>query len=253
MPWGGGVTGALGRDEGAGLLPPLAAERPPVAATERPELRRPALVGVLLKVVVAVVRLGELVGRLGLVDRRELLGRRELALDAWGAGLLWRRSTVFTAGWAGSGLAGSALTGSGLSGDELAREGLTAGSGLGGSLNSGAMVAKALLAAAGVAAGTFTPAAAESSVAATLELAALALGMEADSLGPPMLLRPADSLVELPLELAPSEGSEGASLLGGGLAMARGSDAVIRKQGGRAKAANDSAVGLPTIDDAGDG
>jgi hypothetical protein len=77
-------------EEGAGLLPPLAAERPPVAATERPELRRPALVGVLLKVLVAVVRMGELVDR------------RELALAAWGAGLLWRRSTVFGAGLAGS-------------------------------------------------------------------------------------------------------------------------------------------------------
>ena len=83
MPWGGGVTGALGSEEGAGLLPPL-------AATERPELRRPALVGVLLKVLVAVVRMGELVDR------------RELALAAWGAGLLWRRSTVFGAGLAGS-------------------------------------------------------------------------------------------------------------------------------------------------------
>ena len=113
------------------------------------------------------------------------------------------------------------------------------------------MAAKALLAAAGVAAAALTPAAAESSVAA--ELVALALGVEADSLDPPMLLRPADSPMELPVELAPSEGSEGASLLGGGLAMARGSDAVIRKQGGRAKAASDSAVGLPAIDDAGDG
>jgi hypothetical protein len=110
------------------------------------------------------------------------------------------------------------------------------------------MAAKALLAAAGVAAAALTPAAAESSVAAEL----VALGVEADSLGPPMLLRPADSPMELPVELAPSEGSEGASLLGGGLAMARGSDAVIRKQGGRAKAASDSAVGLPAIDDAGD-
>jgi hypothetical protein len=215
-------------EEGAGLLPPLAAERPPVAATERPELRRPALVGVLLKVLVAVVRMGELVDR------------RELALAAWGAGLLWRRSTVF-----GAGLAGSALAG-----DGLARVVLTAGSGLAGSWITGAMAAKALLAAAGVAAAALTPAAAESSVAA--ELVALALGVEADSLGPPMLLRPADSPMELPVELAPSEGSEGASLLGGGLAMARGSDAVIRKQGGRAKAASDSAVGLPAIDDAGD-
>ena len=215
-------------EEGAGLLPPLAAERPPVAATERPELRRPALVGVLLKVLVAVVRIGELVDR------------RELALAAWGAGLLWRRSTVF-----GAGLAGSALAG-----DGLARVVLTAGSGLAGSWITGAMAAKALLAAAGVAAAALTPAAAESSVAA--ELVALALGVEADSLGPPMLLRPADSPMELPVELAPSEGSEGASLLGGGLAMARGSDAVIRKQGGRAKAASDSAVGLPAIDDAGD-
>jgi hypothetical protein len=228
MPWGGGVTGALVSEEGAGLLPPLAAERPPVAATERPELRRPALVGVLLKVLVAVVRIGELVDR------------RELALAAWGAGLLWRRSTVF-----GAGLAGSALAG-----DGLARVVLTAGSGLTGSWITGAMAAKALLAAAGVAAAALTPAAAESSVAA--ELVALALGVEADSLGPPMLLRPADSPMELPVELAPSEGSEGASLLGGGLAMARGSDAVIRKQGGRAKAASDSAVGLPAIDDAGD-
>ena len=59
--------------------------------------------------------------------------------------------------------------------------------------------------------------------------------------------------MELPLELAPSEGSEGASLLGGKLTMARESDAVIRKQGGRAKAASDSAVGLPAVDDPGDG
>jgi hypothetical protein len=239
MPWGGGVTGALGREEGAGVLPPLAAERPPVAATERPELRRPALVGVLLKVVVAVVRMGELVGR------------RELAVAAWGARLLWRRSTVFAAGWAGSGVAGSALTGSALAGDGIAREELISGSGLAGAWITGAMVAEALLATAGVAAAALTPAAAESSAAA--ELVALALGVEADSLGPPMLLRPADSPKELPLELAPSEGSEGASLLGGGLAMAKGSYAVIRKQGGRAKAASDSAVGLPAVDDPGDG
>ena len=239
MPWGGGVTGALGREEGAGLLPPLAAERPPVAATERPELRRPALVGVLLKVVVAVVRMGELVDR------------RELALAAWGARLLWRRSTVFGAGLAGSALAGSALASSALAGDGLARLLMTAGSGLTGSLITGAPATKALLAAAGVAAAALTPAAGKSSVAA--ELVALALGVEADSLGPPMLLRPADSPMELPVELAPSEGSEGASLLGGGLAMARGSDAVIRKQGGRAKAASDSAVGLPAVDDPGDG
>ena len=129
MPWGGGVTGALGSEEGAGLLPPLAAERPPVAATERPELRRPALVGVLLKVVVAEVRVGELVdrlelvGRLELVDRLALAGRRELALAARGAGLLKRRSTGFGAGWAGSALAG----------DGVARVVLTAGSGLAGS------------------------------------------------------------------------------------------------------------------------
>ena len=239
MPWGGGVTGALGREEGAGLLPPLAAERPPVAATERPELRRPALVGVLLKVVVAVVRMGELVDR------------RELALAAWGARLLWRRSTVFGAGLAGSALAGSALASSALAGDGLARLLMTAGSGLTGSLITGAPAAKALLAAAGVAAAALTPAADKSSVAA--ELVALALGVEADSLGPPMLLRPADSPMELPVELAPSEGSEGASLLGEGLTMARGSDAVIRKQGGRAKAASDSAVGLPAVDDPGDG
>jgi hypothetical protein len=239
MPWGGGVTGALGREEGAGLLPPLAAERPPVAATERPELRRPALVGVLLKVVVAVVRMGELVDR------------RELALAAWGARLLWRRSTVFGAGLAGSALAGSALASSALAGDGLARLVVTAGSGLTGSLITGAPAAKALLAAAGVAAAALTPAADKSSVAA--ELVALALGVEADSLGPPMLLRPADSPMELPVVLAPSEGSEGASLLGEGLTMARGSDAVIRKQGGRAKAASDSAVGLPAVDDPGDG
>ncbi len=239
MPWGGGVTGALGREEGAGLLPPLAAERPPVAATERPELRRPARVGVLLMVVVAVVRMGELVDR------------RELALAACGARLLWRRSTVFGAGLAGSALAGSALASSALAGDGLARLVVTAGSGLTGSLITGAPAAKALLAAAGVAAAAFTPAAGKTSVAA--ELVALALGVEADSLGPPMLLRPADSPMELPLELAPSEGSEGASLLGGKLTMARGSDAVIRKQGGRAKAASDSAVGLPAVDDPGDG
>ena len=244
MPWGGGVTGELGRDEGAGLLPPLAAERPPVAATERPELRRPALVGVLLKVLVAVVRMGELVDR------------RELALAAWGARLLWRRSTAFGAGLAGSALAGSALAGSAmassaLAGDGFARLVVTAGSGMTGSLITGAPAAKALLAAAGVAAASLTPAAAESSAAA--ELVALALGVEADSLCPPMLLRPADSPMELPLELAPSEGSEGASLLGGKLTMARGSDAVKRKQGGRAKAASDSAVGLPAIDDASDG
>ena len=215
-------------------MPPLAAERPPVAATERPELRRPALVGVLLKVVVAVVRMGELVAR------------RELALAAWGARLLWRRSTVFATGWAGSGLVGSALAG-----DGVAKAGLTSGSGLAGAWISGAMVSKAVLAAAGLAATALTPAAADSSVAA--ELVAPALSVEADSLGTPVLLRPADSPMELPLELAPSEGSEEASLLGGKLTMARESDAVIRKQGGRAKAASDSAVGLPAVDDAGDG
>jgi hypothetical protein len=62
---------------------------------------------VLLKVLVAVVRLGELVGRLELVDRLELVGRRELALAAWEARLLGRRSTVFNA----AGLSGSALAG----------------------------------------------------------------------------------------------------------------------------------------------
>ena len=253
MPWGGGVTGALGREEGAGLLPPLAAERPPVAATERPELRRPALVGVLLKVLVAVVRLGGLVGRLELVDRREL------ALAAWEARLLGRRSTVFNAaGLSGSALAGSALAcsalvGSALAGNGLARLVATAGSGLADSWITGAAVAKALLAAAGEAAAADTPGASNESALAELELRALELGAAADSLGPPMLLMPADSLVALPVTLEPSEGSDGASLLGGELAMAMGSDAVIRKQGGRAKAASDSAVGLPAVDDAGDG
>jgi hypothetical protein len=113
------------------------------------------------------------------------------------------------------------------------------------------VVAKALLASAEVAAAALTPATPDSSAAA--ELVALTLGVEADSLGPPTPLRPADSPMELPLELAPSEGSEGGSLLGGRLTMARESDAVIRKQGGRAKAASDSAVGLPAVDDAGDG
>jgi hypothetical protein len=253
MPWGGGVTGALGREEGAGLLPPLAAERPPVAATERPELRRPALVGVLLKVLVAVVRLGGLVGRLELVDRREL------ALAAWEARLLGRRSTVFNAaGLSGSALACSALACSALAcsalvGDGLARLVATAGSGLADSWITGAAVAKALLAAAGEAAAADTPGASKESALAELELGALELGAAADSLGPPMLLMPADSLVALPVTLEPSEGSDGASLLGGELAMARGSDAVIRKQGGRAKAASVSAVGLPAVDDAGDG
>jgi hypothetical protein len=51
----------------AALLP-LAAERPPVAATER-RVERPVLVGELLKVVVAMERLGELVDRLELVGR----------------------------------------------------------------------------------------------------------------------------------------------------------------------------------------
>jgi hypothetical protein len=89
---------------------------------------------VLLKVVVAEVRVGELVdrlelvGRLELVDRLALAGRRELALAARGAGLLKRRSTGFGAGWAGS-----ALTGSALAGDGVARVVLTAGSGLAGS------------------------------------------------------------------------------------------------------------------------
>jgi hypothetical protein len=104
-----------------------------MAATERPELRRPALVGVLLKVVVAEVRMVELVDRLELVGRMELAGRRELALAARGAGLLKRRSTGFGAGWAGSALAGSALTGSALAGDGVARVVLTAGSELTGS------------------------------------------------------------------------------------------------------------------------
>jgi len=129
----------------------------------------------------------------------------------------------------------------------------TAGSGLADSWITGAAVAKALLAAAGEAAAADTPAASVASALAELELDALELGAAADSLSPPMLLKPADSLVELPVTLEPSEGSDGASLLGGELAMARGSDAVIRKQGGRAKAASDSAVGLPAVDDAGDG
>jgi hypothetical protein len=220
MPWEGGFTGALGRDGVVGLLPPLAAllplaaERPPVAATER-RVERPALVGELLKVLVAVVRLGEL------VDRLELVGRLE-------ARLLWRRSTAFAAGLAGSALAGSGLAGSWI---------------------TGATVAKALVAAAGVAAAALTPAAPKSSVTAELGLGVLAMAVRADSLGPPMSLEPADSLGEVPVKLEPGEGSEGASLLGGGLAMAKGGIAVIRKQGGRARAASDSAVGLPEIDD----
>jgi hypothetical protein len=236
MPWEGGFTGALGRDGVVGVLPPLAAllplaaERPPAAATER-RVERPALVGELLKVVVAVVRLGEL------VDRLELVGRLELAVAGWEARLLWRRSTVFAASLAGSALAG----------DGLARVLVTAGSGLAGSWITGATVAKALLAAAGVAAATLTPAAPKSSVTAELELGVLAV--RGDSLDPPMSLKPANSLGELPVPLEPGEGSEGASLLGGGLAMAKGGVAVIRKQGGRARAASDSAVGLPEIDD----
>jgi len=237
MPWEGGFTGALGRDGVVGVLPPLAAllplaaERPPVAATER-RVERPVLVGELLKVVEAMERLGELVDRL------------ELAVAAWEARLLWRRSTVFA-----TALAGSALAGSAMAGDGLARVVVTAGSGLAGSWITGATVAKALLAAAGVAAAALTPAAPKSSVTAELELGALALAARADSLGPPMSLVPADSLGEVPVEVEPGEGSEGASLLGGGLAMAKGGIAVIRKRGGRARAASDSAVGLPKIDD----
>jgi hypothetical protein len=195
---------------------------------------------VLLKVLVAVVRLGELVDRLELVGRRELTDRLELAVAVWAARLLWRRSTVFATGLA----AGSALAG-----DGLARVVVTAGPGLAGSWITGATVAKALLAAAGVAAAALTPAAPKSSVTAELELGVLALAARADSLGPPMSLGPADSLGEVPVPLEPGEGSEGASLLGGGLAMAKGGIAVIRRQGGRARAASDSAVGLPEIDD----
>lgn len=84
---------------------------------------------------------------------------------------------------------------------------------------------------------------------AELELGVLALAARADSLDPPMSLGPADSLGELTVPLEPGEGSEGASLLGGELAMAKGGVAVIRKRGGRARAASDSAVGLPEIDD----
>jgi len=214
----------------AALLP-LAAERPPVAATER-RVERPVLVGELLKVVVAMERLGELVDRL------------ELAVAVWEARLLWRRSTVFA-----TALAGSALAGSALAGDGLARMVVTAGSGLAGSWITGATVDKALLAAAGVAAAALTPAAPKSSVTAELELGVLALAVRGDSLDPPMSLGPADSLGEVPVPLEPGEGSEGASLLGGGLAMAKGGVAVIRKRGGRARAASDSAVGLPEIDD----
>jgi hypothetical protein len=237
MPWEGGFTGALGRDGVVGVMPPLAAllplaaERPPVAATER-RVERPVLVGELLKVVVAMERLGELVDRL------------ELAVAAWEARLLWRRSTVFA-----TALAGSALAGSALAGDGLARMVVTAGSGLAGSWITGATVDKALLAAAGVAAPALTPAAPKSSVTAELELGVLALAVRGDSLDPPMSLGPADSLGEVPVPLEPGEGSEGASLLGGGLAMAKGGVAVIRKRGGRARAASDSAVGLPEIDD----
>jgi len=242
MPWEGGFTGALGRDGVVGVLPPLAAllplaaERPPVAATER-RVERPVLVGELLKVVVAMERLGELVDRL------------ELAVAAWEARLLWRRSTVFATALAGSALAGSALAGSALAGDGLARMVVTAGSGLAGSWITGATVDKALLAAAGVAAAAITPAAPKSSVTAELELGVMALAVGGDSLDPPMSLGPADSLGEVPVPLEPGEGSEGASLLGGGLAMAKGGVAVIRKRGGRARAASDSAVGLPEIDD----
>lgn len=225
----------------AALLP-LAAERPPVAATER-RVERPVLVGELLKVVVAMERLGEL------VDRLELVGRLELAVAAWEARLLWRRSTVFATALAGSTLAGSTLAGSAMAGDGLARVVVTAGSGLAGSWITGATVDKALLAAAGVAAAALTPAAPKSSVTAELELGVLALAARADSLDPPMSLGPADSLGDVPVPLEPGEGSEGASLLGGGLAMAKGGVAVIRKRGGRARAASDSAVGLPEIDD----
>lgn len=174
----------------------------------------------------------------------ELVDRLELAVAAWEARLLWRRSTVFA-----TALAGSALAGSALAGDGLARVVVTAGSGLAGSWITGATVDKALLAAAGVAAEALTPAAPKSSVTAELELGVLALAVRGDSLDPPMSLEPADSLGEVPVPLEPGEGSEGASLLGGGLAMAKGGVAVIRKRGGRARAASDSAVGLPEIDD----
>ena len=175
-------------------------------------------------------------------------------MAAWEARLLWRRSTVFATALAGSALAGSALAGSALAGSALAGDGLarmvvTAGSGLAGSWITGATVDKALLAAAGVAAAALTPAAPKSSVTAELELGVLALAVRGDSLDPPMSLEPADSLGEVPVPLEPGEGSEGASLLGGGLAMAKGGVAVIRKRGGRARAASDSAVGLPEIDD----
>lgn len=194
-------------------------------------------------------RLGELVDRLELVGRLAPADRLELAVAAWEARLLWRRSTVFATALAGSALAGSALAGSALAGDGLARVVVTAGSGLAGSWITGATVDKALLAAAGVAAEALTPAAPKSSVTAELELGVLALAVRGDSLDPPMSLEPADSLGEVPVPLEPGEGSEGASLLGGGLAMAKGGVAVIRKRGGRARAASDSAVGLPEIDD----